>query len=299
MSDPIDHHYLPVFYLKQWANANGRIVRYHRPYREVVLGQIAPSNTGYEPYLYTLEGYPPAARQAIEKEFMGPVVDGPAAEALRILIERDKYKLTQKPRSDWTRYLMSLRLRNPEMMADINHEARSHLSRELSRNPKEYEAVKRDSDPATLLELVERNAPVILDNFGKSLLPALIDNQKIGQAIFDMSWWVVDFFSSAVSLLTSDRPFVMTAALKADRCVIALPLGPRHAFFAARHNHLITGTLGKKGVTGVAKALNESIVTQAIKHVYGADRFHLRFVEKRLGSGQHQSLFRSDSATVK
>lgn len=299
MSDPIDHHYLPVFYLKQWANANGRIVRYHRPYREVVRGQITPSNTGYEPYLYTLEGYPLAARQAIEKEFMGPVVDGPAAEALRILLQRDKNKLTQERRTGWTRYLMSLRVRNPEMMTEISHEARSQLSRELLRNPAEYEALKRDSDPATLLEFVEKNAPLVLDNFGKTLLPALIDNRKIGEAIFQMKWWVIDFSSSAVSLLTSDRPFVMTAALAEDRCVIALPLGPRHAFFATRQNQLITGTLGKKGVTGVAKALNESIVTQAIKHVYGSDSSHLRFIEKRLGSGQHQPLFRSEPTTVK
>jgi hypothetical protein len=58
MSHPINHHYLPVFYLRQWRNANGKVIRYHRPYKDVVASPIAPNNTGYEPGLYTLHGLP-------------------------------------------------------------------------------------------------------------------------------------------------------------------------------------------------------------------------------------------------
>jgi uncharacterized protein DUF4238 len=29
------HHYIPVFYLKQWAGADGRLCQYSRPYNRV------------------------------------------------------------------------------------------------------------------------------------------------------------------------------------------------------------------------------------------------------------------------
>lgn len=282
MSEPIHHHYLPVFYLKQWARFDGRIVRYHRPHRSVVCSAIAPSHTAYEPHLYALDGYPAADRQRIEKEYMGRLVDEPASRAIQVLHERNRSKLTPDLRSAWTRFAMSLRLRNPDTVKEIQKDARAELSRQLQKQPEEYAAVKRDSDPATLLEWAEQNATFLLENMGKLMLPTLIDNEKIGQAIFEMDWWVIDFSSGAVSLVTSDRPFVMTTPLKEERCVIALPIGPRHAFFAARHARLITRTLEKKGITGLAKALNESIVVQAARHVYGQDESHMRFVERRL-----------------
>jgi hypothetical protein len=31
MSEPIRHHYVPVFYLRQWCDATGKIIRYYRP----------------------------------------------------------------------------------------------------------------------------------------------------------------------------------------------------------------------------------------------------------------------------
>ena len=80
---------------------------------------------------------------------------------------------------------MSLRLRNPDTVKEIQKDARAELSRQLQKQPEEYAAVKRDSDPATLLEWAEQNATFLLENMGKLMLPTLIDNEKIGQAIFD------------------------------------------------------------------------------------------------------------------
>ena len=94
MSNPINHHYLPVFYLRQWCSANRKVVRNHRPYKDVVASPIAPDKTGYEPFLYTLLGYPPGKEQVIETEFMGPHVDEPASRAWKILIARDRSTMT-------------------------------------------------------------------------------------------------------------------------------------------------------------------------------------------------------------
>jgi hypothetical protein len=58
MSEPIDHHHQPIFYLKGWCRPDGKVIRYSRPNgREVKSSPITPKNTGYEPRLYSLEGY--------------------------------------------------------------------------------------------------------------------------------------------------------------------------------------------------------------------------------------------------
>jgi len=107
--DPKDHHYLPVFYLSRWQGPDGRVVRYYRPHNRVIASAITPPNTAFEPRLYTLEGFPEEMQQAVEREYMAPVVDDPAAKALEILITRNCAALTAKVREAWTRFLLSLR----------------------------------------------------------------------------------------------------------------------------------------------------------------------------------------------
>jgi hypothetical protein len=121
-----------------------------------------------------------------------------------------------------------------------------------------------------------------LDNFGKHALPHLINSEFLGQIIFDMHWCVVKFPGSTRSLLTSDRPMILTKPLKDEDCILALPVGPRSAFFACRENSILQGVFGRNTPIGVVKALNISVVAAAQKHVYGADSTHLAIVEKRL-----------------
>ena len=47
MSQPNRHHYLPVFYLKRWAGACGRVWRYYRPHDGVVALEVGPAFTGF------------------------------------------------------------------------------------------------------------------------------------------------------------------------------------------------------------------------------------------------------------
>ena len=281
MSEPDKHHYLPVFYLSQWAGADGKIVRYHRPHECVVAHRIAPKNTGYEPGLYRLDGYASEQRNVIEKDFMAPVVDDLAAQALRVLIEREQAKLTTELRQAWTRFLMSLHVRHPGRVEQITQQAAVGLRQSLLDNPEEYEALRKAHDPPTLLEWVEQNAPVILDNFGKQLLPDIITHQPTGDALIRMRWWTVGVTQAMPDLLTSDRPLYLSHGVADARCFIALPLSPRFIFFATRDEDTFHRVMAQ-GIAPVTKSLNELLVTQAQKYVYAAHDRHLRFVENRL-----------------
>src|SRR5262249_23512187 len=151
-NQPIDQHYIPVFYLNQWCDPAGKVVRYYRPRKEVIASPITPKSTGYEPQLYALDGYPDDQKQWIEKHYMGPVVDEPASKALRILLARKNSDLTPETRTDWVRFLMSLSLRNPEAVANTDAEMRTGLTAKFSQHSDWYEANKAPNDPPIFVE---------------------------------------------------------------------------------------------------------------------------------------------------
>jgi hypothetical protein len=289
MNEPVNHHYLPVFYLHQWCGAGGKLVRYYRPRDKVVASPVTPDNTGYEPHLYALEGYPAAQRQWIETSYMAPKVDDPAARALQVLLAHNTPNLSAETRTDWTRFLMSLWLRDPTTLAQTHEEARAGLLGKLAQNPEEYEAAKSADDPATFHEWVETYIPHLLDNVGKIFMPELIDNAEVGTVMMQMRWSAFDLSSSGISLLTSDRPLIRIYGLKDKRCVVVLPISPRMAFIATNALETERGLL-RAGTARLAKDINARVVAQAIKHVYGASCGHLRFVENRLAPVGHVPL---------
>src|SRR4051812_24973391 len=61
----------PVFYLKRWAGADGKLCEYSRPHGETAKGlRKAPKSTAFVRDLYTIPGAPPEAAQFVEKRFM-------------------------------------------------------------------------------------------------------------------------------------------------------------------------------------------------------------------------------------
>jgi hypothetical protein len=58
VGDPKKHHFSPVFYLRGWCdNTTGKLIQYSRPYREVI-AEPRFTETGFKPFLYTMEGLP-------------------------------------------------------------------------------------------------------------------------------------------------------------------------------------------------------------------------------------------------
>lgn len=280
MSEPDKHHYLPVFYLSRWSQSDGKVIRYYRPHQAVVASSIAPEYTGYERGLYRLDGCVPEVQNTIEKNFMAPVVDDPAARALDALFGRDNSKFTPAHRQAWTRFVMSLHVRNPGKVAYIINQADCVLRQSLLADPEEYEAVRGANDPLTLVEWVEQEDSVILSNFGKQILPSIITHQPTGDAIIRMHWWTIGIADGFPDLLTCDRPVYMSHGVMDERCFIALPLSPRFVFIATWSQSTFDRVMSH-GIKAVTKSINESMVTQAEKYVYGAHDRHLRFVKNR------------------
>lgn len=281
MSELQKHHYLPVFYLTRWSRPDGKVMRYYRPHKNVVASPISPKHTGFERGLYQLDGYSPGKENLIEREFMAAAVDDLAAQAMTILIERDNSKLTPNRRHDWTRFVLSLLVRNPEKVQEISRDAAQGLPKTLQVEPEQYAALRSENDPPTLYEWVEQNAPEIISNYGKQILPGIITHKTSTDALAQMRWWTVGISDGFPDILTGDRPVFMSHGLMDDACVIALPMSPQFVFFATRLQATFERIMSR-GVKAVIRSINETMVLQAERSVYGAHDGHLRFVDNRL-----------------
>jgi len=112
-------------------------------------------------------------------------------------------------------------------------------------------------------------------------LQTLMDSELVGGQLNSMAWVVVPLRSS-YSLLTSDRPFVMTNGISGPDKHLGLPIGPRLLFIAADDPAEVQ-RLAQQGHDALATVTNNLVVRQARKFVWGIDDSHLRFVERRLG----------------
>ena len=224
---------------------------------------------------------PDEKREWLEREFFSSWVDDRAATSMRVIIEKGVQALTSRQRSDWTRFLIAQRLRTPEMIEYLRTEASDDFRANLNLDTEEYERERDVGDPQTLEEWTEENRPGLIENFGLFMLPEMIDNPKFHNEIRTMGWWTEDFSGASVDLLTSDRPCLFVSSPNGKIRVFAIPLTPQLAFFACNEAWMRRELLSR-GISKLAKYLNESIVRAAVESVYGTGRQHFRFVERRL-----------------
>jgi hypothetical protein len=239
-----------------------------------------PDGTGYLKDLYRVDGLPDAIAQEVEQQFMAPV-DTDANHALQKLVRGDSAPWDSKMRSAWTRFILSLRFRNPEAVAVIKGQMVTVWNAVLENMRRNYDTTRYDGDPPTFEEFLARTDSLTPLKAAMRLLTESIDNPRTGTTIFDMKWSRVSLATSTVSLLTSDRPLDMPHGLGASEAYIALPIGPR-MLFVADYNGASARQLGALDPTSIVKSVNMAVVHQARQFVWGLDDGQLRFVQNRM-----------------
>jgi hypothetical protein len=176
----------------------------------------------------------------------------------------------------------SLAVRHPESIDRARTTGSEILRKELNKSPEEYAAVRGNIPETTLLELIETRTPKTFEDLGVASLPHVIGDPRLGQSIWEMNWQLLNLSASKWKLLTSDRPLLIMPGLGDPNCYIAIPLGPAVAFVASRDRKVFERLAQRRTPTEIARALNETFVSQADTHVYGSDDSQLRFVENHL-----------------
>lgn len=78
------HHYIPKFYLKQWAVTDGELCEFRKPHKTVVDRMTDPDGTGYVRGLYTFDTHS-LDGSFLERKFLLKV-DNDANRALKQLL---------------------------------------------------------------------------------------------------------------------------------------------------------------------------------------------------------------------
>ncbi len=280
LQPPISHHFAPVFYMSPWA-VDHRVMRYHRPHGPAVASRIAPKHTGYEDYLYTLQGVPPEQQQWLETYFFSPV-DSRAAIAHQLMLDGKLNRMTNDHRVNWARFMMSMQLRGPFSLGEVQRLAEQNMRKQLSvPGDLDYEAIRKPGDPETLYEWTAKNHPLVLEEAHKRMLPGLIDHEGVGHYLINMHWAVIDVSGATHPLLTGDRPFINTHGLKNPQTAVIFPLSPER-LFVATNGTAQTRQILAKSHSWLAKWANGHIVKCAVDFVIGCDGSHLAFVERHL-----------------
>jgi len=283
VTDNQDNHYIPQFLLKGWCNQHGKLTvySYSRRREKVITSSLSPKSTAYETNLYAYEQVLPEKRHAIENAFMTPGIDTPAALVVQKILDGGFPQLTVDERSNFTRFLMSLRARHPDAVALARIKGEEALMAAIARDPEEYLAVKGETSPATLAEWTRENTPSLIPNFGVSIMPNIIVDDAVGARVFNMPWWTHDVQGAGTDLLLSDRPCLLEGNAIEGGCVIVLPLSPTLLFFACNRPQQ-TDILRSTPVTKLVKSMNRASVGYAACRVYGTGPHHLPLVEKYL-----------------
>jgi len=289
VSIPIKHHHLPVFYLDRWTGEDGQLCQFSRPHEEIVPLRRHPEQTGFVPRLYQMPGLPPEDAQQIERKFMQPL-DTMAADAL-VMLEMNDPRITKeaKPRSAWTRFIMSLLMRTPEDIAALKSGVAEEWLKSVPSLQEKYAAKKGKDDPKTVQEWLDQQAPDEIECWAMVLAPKLMNHEKLGNLINNMRWLVVSITSDAGEFLTSDRPVLMTATLTEKCAYIMLPIGPK-ALFVAVNDVETQKAIEARDPAERVEVVNRFVAGHAVKYVYGCDDSALEYVRANMGRYPERSL---------
>ena len=217
------------------------------------------------------------------------MVDTDAKHALDKIVSGDKSPWDARPRSAWTRFILSLRFRSPEVVHDLKRHMQEVWKAGVDHLQANYNALRLPSDPPTFEEYMQRCKPEAPYKGALLLLQEIIDNDRVGPTIFDMHWSRVSLVASSLPLLTSDRPLDMPLGLSKNAAYIALPIGPNMLFLASNERALAQ-RLADSDPTDVVKKINVTVVGQARKFVWGFDDGQLKFVQNRMGTAHDRPI---------
>lgn len=271
MSQPIDHHFIPRFFLRPWCGNDGRLTCFAIRHGRLCINRYTPAQVAKQAYLYSLHGVSPEQAQVIETSVLRPIDDA-AAPIHKLLLGTTSPNLTAKQREAWGRFMLSLRARTPQIIATFRDKGRQTIIDEFLRNPDEFEAIKGSLPHTSLLEVVQEFAPNLIDNFGLAkVFPQALLESDILPLFLALNWHVLDFKRERHSLLLADNP-VFIYGHNDDVWLWVLPISPSRAFVATNRQ------LNK--LREPVKEVNLSAIRQSITYIYANGSEAQCFIER-------------------
>jgi hypothetical protein len=276
------HHYIPVFYLKQWAGPDGRLVEFSRPHGSIVKPRRThPDGTGFVRGLYRLPGVPDDVAETIEQKFFKEL-DDYASYAHKRILRRYMIDWSPRMRTAWSQFILGILLRSPKTVSDtklmvgdgipeIWEEARSKHASENPNSP-----AMRDYDAG----LIDRTSLIALQRF--------ISNEKMVRFVNGMIWSACDVAPTRYRFLTSDRPIVITDGLGYPESHIAVPVSPTMLFLAT-NTEQTAKEIQAMHVKDLVFNANKQVVRHAVQYVWAHDESQTALIKSQMSSEAHNN----------
>lgn len=294
MSDPRKHHYIPTFYLRQWAT-NGVLCEMRKIQGKVVVHSKAPDGTGWQRDLYKIEGVGPEVAQHFERSFMH-MVDTEAAEAMRSFIGGNM-DVSVRERNAWIRFLLSLLFRNPEAVAMLREQVLTLYRESFQALRNNYDKLRPPDFPPTLEEFDAGTNPNAGAIAASNFLQTIMNSEGIANRIERMRWGRLNLWRSRHTLLTSDRPLCLPMHFQDASVAIALPISP-HIAFTASEDDMALQALAHGDHSTMAEQINRQVVSQARQYVWGVNDRALTFVRKHISTVPDRKLLSDEAKTL-
>jgi Protein of unknown function (DUF4238)/Queuosine biosynthesis protein QueC len=201
------HHYIPVFYLQQWAGEDRQLVEYCRRYEGVVARPTFPDGTGYVRGLYKLPDAPPGDEYVVETKLMSSI-DNWAAKALQQMMQdgENAGRLGGHEATGWLQFLYSLIVRTPEHLLLVKDKlATLDASQVLENTRTVYPDVRGPYDPETFDEFKAAFLKNPIQVAPARVLPQFMTSKRVILLLASFRWHTVKTDAAEYPLLTSDR----------------------------------------------------------------------------------------------
>ena len=137
---PNDHHFIPVFYLKQWVSSStGKLIEYSIKHGKFIAKEVGPKATGFQSGLYSFPELPPESAEHIEDVFLRKS-DNEAALALQRILAWDATPWGPDMMQAWARCVMLMLLRHPDVISEMRLAASAIWDFHGAESQQRYEA---------------------------------------------------------------------------------------------------------------------------------------------------------------
>jgi hypothetical protein len=290
MNRPRRHHYLPVFYLKRWADPSGRVVEFSRPYGNVVKPRrVYPAGTGFVEHLYSHTDHSNQPAPVLEDGLFKPV-DSKAAYALKLLEQNAAPSAWKSDvRQAWAMFMTSLLMRMPADIEMLKARYSADWTVATPEQQASYMVSRKPDDPPTVEDYFRSFSSSVVANHALDIIPKLIGMKDTTLFLMNMHWFVLEASKSGHALITSDRP-LLRSPLKSPDAFWQLPIGP-HRMFWAVHEPKWEMYLRQNIQRDWVRIANEGLLRRATRYAFSNTDAPLRFVQQQLAKETLPSIF--------
>lgn len=282
MSTHGNHHFVPVFLLKQWrAGKDNKLTVFKRlPDGSLHHDLLGPKSVAHERHLYSTSRSSGLPDVSIEKKFLAKLVDDPAGKVHQQMLQRGLQSLSGEQRKVWAIFLLASLFRLPALVDSFRAMGR----RELLEQFKSMASISGNTGADEVFQ--QPKYKDLLDDHGMRTFMNAITSIKHIEWICNASWSIREMPASVGTALIGDLPVGLFGELMENNFGIIAPISPRHYFICTSSEKYHLAFAMKHNQRELLKSTNKWLVLHAMDYVYATDRAHEPLIKKHLGSAR-------------